>query len=611
VYLRNCLIENVGPLEFVDLSLPLDGEGNPQPVVLVGQNGSGKTILLSHVADAFVELAKVVHEDVLVGQGGVRGPFFKVVGGTTQRTGEDFGIALLEFLDGKSAFCYVDKSGTLDPGAYREKMGERFGPVATWPVQGNHKKAPISEEDSERIFEQNSICYFPSARHERPHWLNRESVPDEPVFQVEERLRGRLRQPIIVESATQENKQWLLDVMLDSRADYVPRMTQGDSPELGFQVIGNPGNLIRLLVSRHNVQTLLQNVLQEPSAQLLLNYRNVPSHRLSIRTDSGIVPSLDHLSSEQANLFNLFATIIRYADRNNITKSFTLQEISGIVLVDEIDAHAHSDLQYEVLPKLLKLFPKVQFILTSHSPLFLLGMEREYGSDGFQLIEMPNGQSITTERFSEFERSWEIYRRTAAYEKSLQEALRVGSKPLVLTEGKTDPKYIRTALDLLGRQDLLDGLEIEYVGTQGSQGSLTSGASSLKHTRNILEANPGLTNRKVLLLYDCDTNRPNSDVGLLKERTIPRNHANTTAKSGIENLLPSSLFEEGLLQRFIFEREQPRGFIVSNTIREFDKTRFCDYVCDDRKDAEDFQRFSAVIQIFEEFLDAEPTSEDD
>ena len=76
------------------------------------------------------------------------------------------------------------------------------------------------------------------------------------------------------------------------------------------------------------------------------------------------MPSLDHLSSGQANLFNLFATIIRYSDRNDITKSFTLPEISGIVLVDEIDAHAHSDLQYEVLPKLLKLFPRCS--LSSH-----------------------------------------------------------------------------------------------------------------------------------------------------------------------------------------------------------------------------------------------------
>jgi len=531
--------------------------------VLVGENGSGKTILLSHVADALIEFAKEAHGNVLAGQTGGQNPYFKIVGPTsTQRSGTGFGIALLEFSDGESTHCYVDKSGTIDPGAYREKMSGRFEPVASWPPQGNHNHAPMSEEYSERLFRQNSICYFPSARHERPHWLNKEGVTGESVFQVGVRVKGMLRQPVVVESAAQENKQWLLDVMLDSRADYRPVM-QGDPPELRFEVVGYPQDLLRLQISRANVQILLQNVLQDASARLVLNYRTVSPYRLSIRRDSGIVPSLDHLSAGQANLFNLFATIIRYADMNDITKSFTLPEIKGIVLVDEIDAHAHSNLQYEVLPKLLKLFPRVQFILTSHSPLFLLGMEREYGSDGFQLIEMPGGQTITTERFSEFERSWEVYRRTAAYEKNLQEALRAGSKPLVLTERETDPKYIKTALELLECQDLLDNLDIEWVCTQGPQGSLNSRASSLKHIRNVLEANPGLTNRKVLLLYDCDTNKPPSDVGLLKERTIPRNIENTIATEGIENLLPPSLFEEDHMENFISKREQPKGFGLS------------------------------------------------
>ena len=238
-------------------------------------------------------------------------------------------------------------------------------------------------------------------------------------------------------------------------------------------------------------------------------------------------------------------------------------------------------------------------------------MEREYGSDGFQLIEMPSGQSITTERFSEFERSWKVYRRTTAYEENLQEALQAGSKPLVLTEGETDPKYIKTALELLERQDLLDCLDIDWVGIQGPHGPMNAGASSLNHTRNILTANPGLTNRKVLLLYDCDTKRLPSDIGLLKERTIPRNPANTIASKGIENLLPADLFEESVLEPFVIERDKPMNFGLSNTIRDFDKMRFCDHVCEKRRDAADFQKFSAVVQILEEFFAAETTSPDD
>jgi len=40
----------------------------------------------------------------------------------------------------------------------------------------------------------------------------------------------------------------------------------------------------------------------------------------------------------------------------------------GIVLIDEVDAHLHPSWQREIGPWLVKLFPAVQFIVTTHSP---------------------------------------------------------------------------------------------------------------------------------------------------------------------------------------------------------------------------------------------------
>lgn len=86
------------------------------------------------------------------------------------------------------------------------------------------------------------------------------------------------------------------------------------------------------------------------------------------------------MSAGQAILFNMFLSIIRHADTQDTNKSIELEHIEGIVLIDEIDAHIHSDLQYEVLPRLLELFPRIQFILTSHAPIFVLGMECVFGN---------------------------------------------------------------------------------------------------------------------------------------------------------------------------------------------------------------------------------------
>jgi predicted ATP-binding protein involved in virulence len=53
----------------------------------------------------------------------------------------------------------------------------------------------------------------------------------------------------------------------------------------------------------------------------------------------------------------------------------SLDDLQGIVIIDEIDAHLHPKYQYE-LPKLLSdVFPKVQFIASTHSPIPLLGVK--------------------------------------------------------------------------------------------------------------------------------------------------------------------------------------------------------------------------------------------
>lgn len=48
-------------------------------------------------------------------------------------------------------------------------------------------------------------------------------------------------------------------------------------------------------------------------------------------------------------------------------------ELTGIVLIDEIDIHLHPKLQKYLVEQLTKTFPKVQFISTTHSPIPLLG----------------------------------------------------------------------------------------------------------------------------------------------------------------------------------------------------------------------------------------------
>ncbi|HYO70352.1 MAG TPA: AAA family ATPase [Archangium sp.] len=51
--------------------------------------------------------------------------------------------------------------------------------------------------------------------------------------------------------------------------------------------------------------------------------------------------------------------------------------MEGLVLIDEIDLHLHPKWQLGLIPTLKRVFPKLQFIVTTHSPMLLPGLSRE------------------------------------------------------------------------------------------------------------------------------------------------------------------------------------------------------------------------------------------
>ena len=102
------------------------------------------------------------------------------------------------------------------------------------------------------------------------------------------------------------------------------------------------------------------------------------------------IPNLFQLSTGEMQLLNLFLTIIRDFDLTDAT-SKDMSDIKGIIVIDEIDTHLHTSHQINILPELIASFPKVQFIITTHSPLFLIGLQRKLGDDGFSALQMPTG----------------------------------------------------------------------------------------------------------------------------------------------------------------------------------------------------------------------------
>jgi len=84
--------------------------------------------------------------------------------------------------------------------------------------------------------------------------------------------------------------------------------------------------------------------------------------------------SINQLSSGERIVFGLVGDLARRLALLNQQKEQALTG-NGIVLIDEIDLHLHPIWQKRIVPKLCKIFPEVQFIITTHSPLVVANLE--------------------------------------------------------------------------------------------------------------------------------------------------------------------------------------------------------------------------------------------
>ncbi len=609
MYLNELYLENTGPISKCYVKLSFDETGNPHPIVIVGPNGSGKTIFLSYIVDALAEFAKKAFTDI-VPTDGLGTPYFRIIHPRAIRSRAHFSLSLLHFKANDDNLYYCEKSGMLEAASYSPNVRSIFTPVWNWPTAENHKNVSVNEKTVETEMTNGVHAFFPASRSEDPDWLNPKSLKAHPTS-FSQHFSKNLDKPLWIESCAEKNLSWVLDVFLDSLVDFDEQHKLNNFVNsLQGQNTAQQNTLPRELLpvvnrlvfaqTRKNIEQILQTILQDETAKLILNFRNIGSSRISIKMSDGrIIPTLQSLSEGQSQLFNLFATIIRYGERTDLNRSVNLPQITGLVVIDEIAAHLHPTLQHDVLPELMSLFPKVQFIVSSHSPLFLLGMENKFGADRINIHELPRGNRINSERYSEFEEAFKIYKKTKRSEEDIKQLIANATKPVVLTEGKTDARYIKTALELFGEEELLNSLDIRPVGREGNEGSDGGGHTGLNNFLKVYAAHPLSFNHAILLLYDWDGNKPADQIEKLWVRSIPKKVEDVEEKRGIENLFPSDLFKD-----CFYEEKLKKGIHgKSSKIPEFKKQKFCDWICKE-KNVDHFVKFDSVVKILKEFFKA-------
>jgi len=106
------------------------------------------------------------------------------------------------------------------------------------------------------------------------------------------------------------------------------------------------------------------------------------------------------LSDGERGLLSLVLDLARRLAHANPGLDNPLLEGKAIVLIDELDLHLHPGWQRDVVHKLVKTFPKCQFIVTTHSPQIIGEVPPE------QIILLENGKVITTDRSLGMDANW-------------------------------------------------------------------------------------------------------------------------------------------------------------------------------------------------------------
>ena len=132
----------------------------------------------------------------------------------------------------------------------------------------------------------------------------------------------------------------------------------------------------------------LRTLLDDNSLFLEYDYKE---YDFKIHEDGREPFGFDMLSDGYSSVIYMVSDLILRMDRNWLLKGDLREyDIEGIVLIDELETHLHIELQKKILPFLTEFFPRIQFIVTTHSPYILNSISNAKAYDLERCIELEN-----------------------------------------------------------------------------------------------------------------------------------------------------------------------------------------------------------------------------
>lgn len=551
IYLVKAIFVNRAPFEKLELNF-----SENEIAVFSSVNGRGKTTILSHIVDAFHEMARPHFPNEFEGK---ENKFYRVSSGIYNLDQNQPSFVYLRFKAAEEIIDYVDVREICTEAQYNEAILEedkipfaKIKPQLDESYLAKCVSSNFNKKLAVDLFLNNILTYFPSYRFEMPGYLN-DAYKIKLNFRKISGFSGYMLNPIEVVSGLPEFANWVMDLVLDLRS--------------GTESIN------QILFS--NLNLIVSNALFSKNfgdVRLGVGPRGFGSTRIQIleskENGKQVYPTIFNLSSGESSLICLFGEMLRQAD--NIKNGVLCPDITGIVLIDEVDKHLHIKLQKEILPSLIKLFPNVQFIVSSHSPFLSMGLA-ETLQERSKIIDLESGFSIEPTSEKQYQEVYEMMIMENDRYKKMYDSIKSqidDAKDLqIITEGK-NTEHIFKAISILDNSLIV---KVKFI--TGAEDK--TGDQQLKNAFEIMSNTS--QNGKFLFVWDCDSvtkaNAVTETVSFHKF-CFDKNESNSRVQKGIENLYPETYFTEELYD----EKETPTDYGGLKRETKFNKARFIEKI---------------------------------
>lgn len=285
----------------------LDVQFNPKMNVIVGTNGVGKTSLLRCIADSLTNNSL----EIMRFRQGATIKMNGVVGDKKYTYGAE------NLVDVDQAYRHLD--------------------IQRWQLtpDDGHTGSIMHKDKDYNLLAIGAYRYFD---YSLINGMTREGSL------VEERRQYRNNNPKYLEATPMPNiKQWMIN-----------RYFQIDKPWA--------------IKERNNWNAIISKLGAISPKGADFNFVRIERDLEPIFSLNGSECYLEELSSGFKSVLSIILNIVDWIEGVNEGDSMMIENAEGTVLIDEIDAHLHPSWQSTVLSSLRQIYPKLQFIVTTHSP---------------------------------------------------------------------------------------------------------------------------------------------------------------------------------------------------------------------------------------------------